>query len=92
MTEKTPTQRTYLVIGGCGFLGRHIVEFLLRRGEKHVKVFDIRKTFDNDQVEFIIGDMTKLEDVSQACKGVYAVIHTASPTAHNQGYDFFFIK
>lgn len=30
-----------LVIGGCGFVGRHIVEHLLARGETKVAVFDL---------------------------------------------------
>ena len=38
---------SYLVVGGCGFLGRHIVEKLLARGEKEVAVFDlVQRHFD----------------------------------------------
>lgn len=38
---------SYLVVGGCGFLGRHIVEQLLERGESQVSVFDIvQRHFD----------------------------------------------
>jgi nucleoside-diphosphate-sugar epimerase len=51
-----------LVIGGCGFLGGHIVEHLLEKGY-NVSVFDIRKTFDNDKVTFFIGDICN-KDVS----------------------------
>ena len=47
-------------MGGCGFLGRHMVETLLDRGY-HVNVFDIRKTFDSDQVTFFIGDLCNKE-------------------------------
>ena len=48
------------VIGGCGFLGRHMVEQLLERGYQ-VNVFDIKKTFDDDQVQFFTGDLCKKE-------------------------------
>ena len=48
------------MIGGCGFLGRHMVEQLLERGYQ-VNVFDIRKTFDDDRAQFFIGDLCKKE-------------------------------
>jgi len=49
-----------LVIGGCGFLGRHIVESLFARGEKDVIVMDIRKTWDDDRFTFVEGNLTAL--------------------------------
>jgi sterol-4alpha-carboxylate 3-dehydrogenase (decarboxylating) len=79
------SQKVYLIIGGGGFLGRYIVENLLSRGEKNVKIFDIRKSFEEDRVEFIIGDITKPEDLKKACKGVTTVIHTASPAVGVKG-------
>ena len=48
------------MIGGGGFLGRHIVERLLEKGYA-VQVFDIRSTFDNEQVKFFVGDLCKKE-------------------------------
>jgi len=42
-------------------------------------VFDIRKTFDDNSVEFIIGDMTRIDDLNKACEGIDTVIHCASP-------------
>ena len=49
-------QPEYLVIGGGGFLGRHLCEHLLQRGYS-VRAFDIRKTFDNDKITFFVGDL-----------------------------------
>ncbi|WVR04593.1 hypothetical protein IAU60_001601 [Kwoniella sp. DSM 27419] len=81
-----PSGESYLVVGGCGFLGRHIVEQLLARGENEVAVFDIvQRHFDNN-VTFFIGDLSKAEDVENALRKSKAtvVIHTASP-AHGMG-------
>eukprot|EP01119_Soliformovum_irregulare_P008663 TRINITY_DN21769_c1_g1_i1.p1 TRINITY_DN21769_c1_g1~~TRINITY_DN21769_c1_g1_i1.p1 ORF type:complete len:353 (-),score=88.48 TRINITY_DN21769_c1_g1_i1:250-1308(-) len=82
------TGRVYLVTGGEGFLGRYIVEQLINRGEQHVRVFDLRKTYDNPKKELILGDISKLEDVKKACKGVNVVIHTVSPSHGAATWDF----
>ena len=49
-----------VVVGGCGFLGRHLVEGLVARGYR-VRVFDLRTTFSQDGVEFHTGDLCKKE-------------------------------
>ncbi|KAI0314026.1 C-3 sterol dehydrogenase [Amylostereum chailletii] len=73
-----PTKELYFVIGGCGFLGRHIVEALLKRGDS-VAVFDIVQKYDD--VPFYSGDISDEAQVSQALKksGATCIIHTASP-------------
>jgi len=67
---------TVLVTGGAGMLGRAIVEQLVERGEQ-VRVLDLQAPM-RDDVEWIQGNITDAADVSQACDGVDAVIHTAS--------------
>lgn len=52
--------KSCIVVGGCGFLGQHLVEHLLERGYS-VNVFDIKKTFDNEKVHFFTGDLCKKE-------------------------------
>ncbi|KAJ3333879.1 hypothetical protein HDU76_001795 [Blyttiomyces sp. JEL0837] len=82
-------QESWLIIGGCGFLGRNIVDQLQARGETDISIFDIRKTFDDPKINFIVGDLTKFEDVKAATKGKTAVIHTASPP-HGLGPKVYF--
>ena len=45
------SSKTCLVVGGGGFLGRHLVEELLQR-KWTVRVFDIRQTFQDPAIEF----------------------------------------
>ncbi|RXW24479.1 hypothetical protein EST38_g1331 [Candolleomyces aberdarensis] len=72
----------YLVIGGSGFLGRHIVDQLRARGDT-VSVFDIVQRYHD--VPFYSGDITDDKQVAaalkQACSGTTCIIHTASPPA-----------
>ena len=57
----------YLVIGGSGFLGRHIVNALLARGES-VSVFDIVQR--HHDVPFYSGDITEKISISDALSKV----------------------
>ncbi|XP_030836713.1 LOW QUALITY PROTEIN: sterol-4-alpha-carboxylate 3-dehydrogenase, decarboxylating [Strongylocentrotus purpuratus] len=78
-----------LVIGGCGFLGRHIVEALLAKGHT-VNAFDIRKTFENEKVTFFIGDLCSIQDLSPALKDVEVVFHVASPSPLSNNRELFY--
>ncbi len=59
-----------LVVGGCGFLGKHLAEQLLKRGHR-VSVFDIRKTFENASIKFFIGNL-----VDQAVRLAMCIIRS----------------
>lgn len=65
-----------LVIGGSGFVGRHLVTLLLRQG-RPVRVFD-RVPFDDPRVEMIVGDIRRPADVRHACVGLDTVFQCAS--------------
>lgn len=71
----------YLITGGAGFIGSHIAEALLDRGES-VRVFDNLATGRKSNLavfkgwaEFIEGDLRDLDNVRSAVKGVEVVFH-----------------
>jgi nucleoside-diphosphate-sugar epimerase len=67
-----------LVTGGSGFLGGHIVEQLLNRGE-NVRIFDIcPPEVGADKVEFVEGNIQNASDVRTAMKGVDVVYHNVA--------------
>jgi len=75
---------TYLVTGGAGFIGSHIVRRLLDLGEG-VRVIDNLSTGKRanlvdviDRIELIEGDITRSEDVARAVQGVDFVLHQAA--------------
>jgi len=57
----------YLVIGGSGFVGRHIVERLLARGDV-VSVFDVVQR--HHDVPFYLGNITDEQQVLDALRKV----------------------
>ena len=74
----------YLVTGGGGFIGSHLVRTLVRRGER-VRVLDNGFSGSRDRVadvlddvEWVDGDIRDLETVRRACQGVEVVLHHAA--------------
>jgi len=68
--------KVYLVTGATGFLGNRIVRMLLEEGKK-VRVF-VRQDYNDNRVEVVRGDLTDLDSIRKAIKGVDVVFHTAS--------------
>jgi nucleoside-diphosphate-sugar epimerase len=79
-----------LITGGCGFIGSHLVEALLRSGAA-VRVLDNLATGRRDninqtriqdgepgQVTFLEGDITDRKAVQEALQGVDYVLHQAA--------------
>ena len=71
----------YLVTGGCGFIGSHLVEALVQKGER-VRAFDNCSTGKakniahiKDRIELVDGDLRELDAVHQAIAGVDYVFH-----------------
>ena len=76
--------RTFLVTGGAGFIGSHIAEALVKRGDR-VRVFDNLSTGHRenlapcgDGVEFVEGDLTDAAKVAQVVRGVDCIFHEAA--------------
>jgi nucleoside-diphosphate-sugar epimerase len=75
---------TYLVTGGAGFIGSHIAEALVRRGDT-VRVLDNLLTgkVENltpfiDRIRFIQGDIRDLDACRRAAEGADHVLHQAA--------------
>jgi UDP-glucose 4-epimerase len=75
---------TYLVTGGAGFIGSHIVRTLLERGER-VRVLDNFATGKRGnltpllgKIEVIEGDIRYLNNVQEATHGADYVLHLAA--------------
>ncbi|KAL2172443.1 hypothetical protein VTG60DRAFT_5718 [Thermothelomyces hinnuleus] len=88
-SEKKPALGSVMVIGGCGFLGHHVVRLLLRDYTCSVSVIDLRCTRnrrpDSDGVAYYEADITdadKLQTIFTKVKPD-VVIHTASPPAQS---------
>jgi UDP-glucose 4-epimerase len=72
---------TYLVTGGCGFIGSHLVEALIRKGDR-VRVIDDLSTGKRENlpsgIELLVGDVADSDIVAQGMAGVDACFHLAA--------------
>ena len=73
----------YLVTGGAGFIGSHLCEELVRRGER-VRVVDSLVTGKRQnlahlpQVEFVEGDLADIDVARRAMRDIEYVLHQAA--------------
>jgi len=74
---------SYLITGGAGFIGSHLAEELVRRGEQ-VRVVDSlitghRRNLEHlSGIDFLEGDLADLASAKRAVQGVDYVLHQAA--------------
>lgn len=72
---------TWLVTGGCGFIGSHLAEALIARGDQ-VRIIDDLSTGHRrnapPEAEIIIGDVSRQDLIREAMAGVDGCFHLAA--------------
>ncbi len=82
---------SFLVTGGAGFIGSHLVEYLVKYNAGKVRILDnfstgqreniipfLENTASNTIVELLEGDIRDLEICHKACKNMDFVLHQAA--------------
>jgi len=84
---KDISNSSFLVTGGAGFIGSHIVAYLLQHGAGMVRVLDnlstghaknIEHFRSHPNFEFLDGDIRNVADCIKACSGMHYVTHQAA--------------
>ena len=88
-TDKPAGGRLYLVTGGCGFIGSHLVDALLADGHR-VRILDDlstgkRSNIPEDKVKLVIGDIADQPTVRYAMAGVDGCFHLAAIASVQRG-------
>jgi len=75
-----------MITGGTGSFGTAVLKRFLDTAVREIRIFsrdekkqeDMRLSFNNDKVKFIIGDVRNYDSISQAMVGVDYVFHAAA--------------
>jgi UDP-glucose 4-epimerase len=81
---KKVKKRKILVTGGAGFIGSHLVDYLINEGHEVIVIDDLSgglKENVNPKAKFIVGSICDKKLVDEAMKGVNVVYHLAAYAA-----------
>src|SRR6185369_10951775 len=74
-----------LITGGTGFLGKHLLNQLIERGETGLRVIttgSLPASLD-PSIEVVKGSLTSTEDVAGAVEGIESIYHLAGKVSRN---------
>lgn len=80
-------KKNVLVTGGASFIGSHLVDSLIKRGVKNVRVVDnlssgkkenIQKHIDSGRVDFVLGNLLNKNDAKTSLDDIDIVFHLAA--------------
>lgn len=80
------TDKTFCITGGTGSFGKTMLSSLLKSRAKAIKIFSrdekkqdaLRKSINDDRVQFILGDVREVNDLRYAFHNVDFVFHAAA--------------
>lgn len=84
----------YLITGGAGFIGSHIVDYLLNKGHK-VRIFDnfttgkkifIKQHLEKNNFELIEADLANIKILDKATRDIDFVFHLAAHADVKSGF------
>lgn len=88
--------KVILITGGSGSWGNELTTQLLEKNPRKIIIFsrgelaqvNMERKFQDDRIQFVIGDVRDYESVNRVCKGVDIVFHLAAlkhvPVCENQ--------
>ncbi|MEM1243223.1 MAG: NAD-dependent epimerase/dehydratase family protein [Pseudomonadota bacterium] len=83
---------TYLITGGCGFIGSHLVDKLIEKQHQCIVVDDLstgKKTNLNSKAELIVGDVSDeklIQQILADCDGCFHLAAVASIEKSNRDW------
>jgi Nucleoside-diphosphate-sugar epimerases len=79
----------FVVTGGSGFIGGHLVEYLEEMGHT-VTIFDIKEPdWFKPQAEIIIGDILSTDDLMAATEGSDCIFDCSGVLGSAETFDYF---